>query len=100
MGDWLDSHVLELTIWGRTRLSVNGSLKSHHLLPGTVVSKKFKKEEQLKGQSLSLKTPEAKAASAVATREAGPVVPLHLNSILSGKSNKQNAFKPRSKYTI
>jgi hypothetical protein len=53
MGDWLDSHVLELTIWGRTRLSVNGSLKSHHLLPGTVVSKKFKKEEQLHNEDSS-----------------------------------------------
>lgn len=53
-----------------------------------------------KRTELGLKTPEAKAARAAATREADPVVPLHLNSILSGKSNKQNTFKLRSKYTI
>lgn len=44
VGDRLDSHVLELTVWGRTLLSTNGS---YHLLPKIVVSKKLKKEERL-----------------------------------------------------
>lgn len=58
-----------------------------------------RRKEQLKGLSRSLKTPEAKAVCGVAAQETDPVVPLHLNGLLSGKSNKQNVFKPRSKYS-
>lgn len=46
-GDWLDSHGLDLTTWGRTRLSMNAHLKPHHLLHETAASKKFRKKEQL-----------------------------------------------------
>lgn len=35
-----------------------------------------------------------------AAQETDPEVPLHLNGVLSGKSNKQNVFKPRSKYSL